>query len=234
MTDAPSESFFDSWHVYKKVVSENFMFHREIGAALNAALRARFGDRAISILDLGCGDAATLQPVLQGASVARYRGVDLSQTALALAEHNLKFLAAPVELVAGDFLAALGEVGVYDVIYSSFALHHLETAQKAEFFRRAAQRLAPGGLLLLVDVAREEDESLALYLDHYLGALRAQWTALAPVEVEALCDHVRACDMPEPVSVLMAQAAAAGLAPYGAGARHSWHRLLCFSPRADA
>jgi len=31
-------------------------------------------------------------------------------------------------------LATLAEDATYDVIYSSFALHHLPTAQKAEFF----------------------------------------------------------------------------------------------------
>jgi len=89
-----SASFFDAWDTYQKVVTCDYMFHREIGAALNQLLRAHFGGRPFSILDLGCGDAATLTPLLEGLALQRYKGVDLSETALVLAAENLKtFLA---------------------------------------------------------------------------------------------------------------------------------------------
>ncbi len=145
-----SASFFDAWDTYQKVVTCDYMFHREIGEALNQLLRAHFGGRPFSILDLGCGDAATLTPLLEGLTLQRYKGVDLSETALVLAAENLKTLACPVQLTQGHILATLAEDASYDVIYSSFALHHLPTAQKAEFFHLAAQRLNKGGLLLLV------------------------------------------------------------------------------------
>jgi len=61
-----SASFFDAWDTYQKVVTCDYMFHREIGEALNQLLRAHFGGRPFSILDLGCGDAATLTPLLEG------------------------------------------------------------------------------------------------------------------------------------------------------------------------
>lgn len=68
------------------------MFHREIAADLQQLLRARFGGKPFSFFDLGCGDAATLAPVLAGLALRRYKGVDLSQTALALAAKNLAAL----------------------------------------------------------------------------------------------------------------------------------------------
>jgi SAM-dependent methyltransferase len=80
MSDSTPASFFDAWDIYQKVVAGNYMFHREIGAEL---LRAHFDGRPISILDLGCGDAAALAPLLKGLALQRYRGVDLSETALA-------------------------------------------------------------------------------------------------------------------------------------------------------
>jgi methylase of polypeptide subunit release factors len=48
-----------------------------------------------SFLDLGCGDAATLAPVLKGCQVKSYNGVDLSEPALALAVKNLGVLSGP-------------------------------------------------------------------------------------------------------------------------------------------
>jgi len=35
-----SASFFDAWDTYQKVVTCDYMFHREIGEALNQLLRA--------------------------------------------------------------------------------------------------------------------------------------------------------------------------------------------------
>jgi hypothetical protein len=66
MTEHSSGSFFDAWDTYQKVVAGDYMFHREIGAELKRVLHALFGGRSFSILDLGCGDAATLAPLLGG------------------------------------------------------------------------------------------------------------------------------------------------------------------------
>src|SRR2546430_12192319 len=109
-----------------------------------------------------------MAPVLKGCQVRSYKGVDLSEPALALAVKNLGVLSCPVELVRNDISAALfGETNVYDIIYSGFAHHHLPLEGKAEFFRRASRCVKKGGFLLLVDVMREEEESLKVYYRHY-------------------------------------------------------------------
>lgn len=226
----PSGSFFDTWDTYQKVVAGGYMFHREIGVALNQALRAHFG-RPFSILDLGCGDAATLTPLLEGLALQRYKGVDLSETALTLAAENLRALACPVELAHADILAALAaEDTAYDVIHSSFALHHLPTKQKAEFFERAARRLNRGGMLVLVDVVREEDETLEVYHERYCDWLRSSFSALNEDEKNLICDHIVNNDLPDPCSVLQAQARAAGLGIASRSTRFGWHWLLSFTP----
>ena len=95
MSEPLSGSFFDAWDTYQKVVAGDYMFHREIGVEMNRVLRARFDARSFSFLDLGCGDAAALAPLLEGLPIQRYKGVDLSETALALAAENLKALPCP-------------------------------------------------------------------------------------------------------------------------------------------
>jgi SAM-dependent methyltransferase len=230
MSERSSASFFDTWDTYQQVVACDYMFHREIGTELNLLLRAQCKGRPFSILDLGCGDAATLTPLLEGLALQRYKGVDLSDTALALAAENLKALSCPAELAHADILAALAaETFIYDVIYSSFALHHLPTAQKAEFFLLAAQRLKKGGMLLLVDVVREEDETLEVYYRRYCGWLRSSWSALSEDEQNFVCDHIVNNDLPDPCSILEAQAQAAGLVVAKRSARYGWHRVLCFT-----
>jgi SAM-dependent methyltransferase len=186
-----ASAFVDSWQTYQKVVAANHMFHREIATHLSQLLKARFGARPISFLDLGCGDAATLAPGLVPRPLRLYRGIDLSETALALARKNLAALSCPVELAHSDIVAALSsETRVYDVIYSGFAVHHLPLENKAEVFRQAARCLEEGGVVLLVDVVREEGESLGLYHSRYCGWLRKTFTALDASELNLVCDHI--------------------------------------------
>jgi SAM-dependent methyltransferase len=229
MAEPSTEIFVNSWDLYKRVVAADLMFHREIGAELRKVLRERFDGHAFSMLDLGCGDAANLVPQLDGLAVTRYKGADLAAPVLALAGENLKALSCPVELAHEDILAALAEARTYDVIHTSFALHHLPTEQKGEFFRLAARRLNKDGLLLLVDVVREADETLDVYHQRYCDWLRTTWQLLDPAEKDLVCDHIVAFDMPEPYSVLLAQAEAAGLRPASRTARFGWHRLMPFT-----
>ncbi len=223
--------FFQVWDTYAKVVASNYMFHRELGEAIRAALRARFAERSFSVLDLGCGDAATFAPLLEGLALESYEGADLSEAALTLAIKNLSRLNCPVELVRSDFMKALAESSLKDAIYTSFALHHLPTDQKAEFFRLAAEKLDRAGLLLLVDVTREEGESLPAYHRDYCAWLRSSMNALNHEEQDSICDHLVNNDLPEPYSLLAAQAEAAGLKTLPGLAPHKWHRLMLFAPR---
>ncbi|WP_219320502.1 class I SAM-dependent methyltransferase [Methylovirgula sp. HY1] len=229
MAKKSATAFFDTWQTYRKVVAANYMYHVEIQADIERLLRARFGAGKVSFLDLGCGDAATLAPLLGGVTVQRYKGVDLSEAALALAAENLKFLSCPVDLTCRDILAALeAETELYDVVYTSFALHHLSTEQKAAFFRLVAQRLAKDGVLVLTDVVREDDESLPVYLTHYCDWLRRDWDGLDTDEKAAICDHIENNDRPETLTELQSLAAAAGLADAAAVSGYGWHRVLRF------
>lgn len=229
MAGSSTQSFFDSWQTYQKVVAADLMYHREIAQDLERLLAARFKSKPFSFIDLGCGDAANIVPVLKGLPVERYKGVDLSETALALARTNLAALGCPAELAHGDISAALErEHATFDVIHCSFALHHLSTLEKAAFFCLTEKRLAHDGLLLITDVMREEDESLSTYYAHYCAWLRESWSNLDAQEKDAICAHIMSCDRPEPPSVLRAQAQAAGLGKASEIARYNWHRVLCF------
>jgi len=229
MAEVAPTLFVNAWETYRKIVTGNHMFHNEIGAELHDLLRRTFAGRPFSMLDLGCGDAATIVPMLTGLVLSRYKGVDLSEPALALAAGNLAGLSCPVDLERADISAALATDARYDVIHTSFALHHLTTDRKANFFRLAAQSLTVNGILLLVDVVREEEESLDIYHERYCDRLRAGWTDLDATEREILCDHIVVNDLPEPYSTLRAQAEAAGLCPGSPTVRFGWHRLMTFT-----
>ena len=180
------------------------------------------------MLDLGCGDCATLAPILSGLALKNYTGFDLSETALAFADKTLSHLNCPVTLVHGHLLEGLAEDTKYDVIYCSFALHHLPTREKADFFDLAARRLTGRGLLLLVDIVRADGETLGQFHQNYCDWLRRCWSGLNPSEQQSACAHVMANVLPESEAVLMAQAEAAGLRAAHRTIRHDWHQVLCF------
>ena len=223
-----SGEIFDVWDTYKKVVVEDFMFHRAISDEVERGLKSRFGDRPYSLLDLGCGDASVFAPILRRAPPASYRGVDLSDTALTLAAANLKSLPCPVALAHGDMLSALDGAAAYDAIHSSFVLHHLSTEEKAEFFRRAARALTPGGMILLVDTTRDENETRDDYLRHYFSWIDSDWAGLSAIERDAIIEHISTSDWPEPLSLLDEQARAAGLRRLPGDIKHRWHLLMRF------
>jgi hypothetical protein len=131
-----------------------------------------------------------------------------------------------------DLLEYLAEdFHTYDVIFSSFALHHLTTEQKEGFFHHASSRLKTEGLLLLIDVMREEGQDLPTYLDAYCGTMRQEWLALEPLELDYAITHVRNHDQPETPRLLKGMAERAGLADFRQVSRHGYHHVLRFKAK---
>ena len=225
-------NFFDAWTIYEEVLDRNYMFHDEIYGSVERFLASRYGTRPFTILDLGCGSARHLAQALEGLSVQAYTGYDLSAEALHQARNNLRNLDCPIELCKGELLAGLGASDEpFDLIFCSFALHHLSSADKARFFKTAYRRLTARGTLLVIDTTREEDETLPVYLDRYCGWLRAEWNALSAEAVDAICDHIRNNDFPETPSGLQTMAEGAGFARGGGIDRFRWHHIFCFEKK---
>ena len=87
----PEESalaVFQKWQLYRKVVDNNYLFHREAYARLHQILVDE-GSRPFRFLDIACGDARATAGALKGTRVAHYHGIDLSHAALDLASNAL-------------------------------------------------------------------------------------------------------------------------------------------------
>ena len=57
-----------------------------------------------------------------------------------------------VDIVAHDLRDALPELGVFDVVVSGFAIHHLTHDRKRTLFAEATDMLRPGGMFLNLEV----------------------------------------------------------------------------------
>jgi tRNA (cmo5U34)-methyltransferase len=96
-------------------------------------------------LDLGTGDGRLLALVKGKRPGANAVGLDLSPTMLEAA--HARFGATPkVSLVKHDLSEPLPDLGSFDLVVSSFAIHHLNDERKRELYEEVFQLLDPGGV----------------------------------------------------------------------------------------
>jgi len=227
VTNTTTENFFDQWSIYDQILAHNYMHHDDIFRDVQHLLADRYATEPFSLLDLGCGSARHLAQALQGRSVSRYVGYDLSDVALAHAARNLAGLGCPADLHQGDLLDGVRTgAETFDLVFTSFALHHLSSAQKAEFFQSAHERLNDGGILLLIDTMRDDGEERAIYLDRYCDWLRSRCKTLSPEALDFLCEHIRNNDFPETITDFGAMATKAGFCEPIEINRFRWHHTL--------
>lgn len=234
MKTIAAKNFFDEWSIYDHILDHNYMHHDDIYRDVQRFFSDRFVGRSFTVLDLGCGSARHLARALKGRSVGRYVGYDLAEVALAHAARNLAPLGCPVELRQGDLLDGLRACGEkFDVIFTSFALHHLATSAKSLFFQSAFERLDLNGILLLIDTMREEGEDRPRYLDRYCAWFRSACKTLSPQALDLICDHIRGNDFPETVVNVEAMASRAGFDRGTEITRIRWHHGWCFKRKPN-
>lgn len=143
------------------------------------------------ILDLGTGDGRLLGLLKIDRPAAGGVALDFSPAMLAAATE--RFGDDPsVEIVGHDLERPLPELGAFDAIVSSFAIHHLPHPRKRALYEEVFARLAPGGVfcnlehvasptpalhaafLRAIEVAPEAEDpsNLLLDLETQLGWLR--------------------------------------------------------------
>ncbi|MFZ9610904.1 MAG: class I SAM-dependent methyltransferase [Methylococcales bacterium] len=206
--------FFTMWAIYNKVLTNNYFHHNEIYQAVSTLLAERFEKQPFTLLDLGCGDAHFLTHALQGKVIKLYRGFDLSDPALILAAKNIGTLNCKSELINIDFMTGMRQTNTkFDIIFTSFALHHLTLKEKTEFFRLANNILTDNGLLLVIDLMREPNETLPMYLDNFCQMIRNTWLKLNEHELTACIQHVRNSDLPETKAILSSLAESMHFSP---------------------
>ena len=228
---SPVEIFMKSWRVYQEIIVNNYMFHREITEAASTELTHLKPGQSLRILDLGAGDASMTLPLLPAERIASYIGCDLSQPALDLASHKLVTSDIPHQLVCDDMLKVAAEQSVdsFDLVISSYAMHHLNAQQKQQMIQEISRILAADGCFLLIDVFREMSEDRAAYMRHYMETLRRTWANLSPASQELVVDHATNYDFPEQTDFYSALCLKHGLGSGKQLAKHTWHEAWLFT-----
>ena len=196
----PSQAVFQQeWRIYRTLVDENYLFHREAYACLHQILVADVR-HPFRFLDIACGDAASSVDALTGTHLAHYYGIDLSAAALDLARRSLTVLECPATLDQADFVEALREWSTpVDVVWIGLSLHHLQTPQKLEVLGAIRTILGTDGLFLIYEDTSPDGEDRDGWLRRW-DDQQPGWTAYTPDEWETITTHVHAADFPETAS----------------------------------
>ena len=191
--------FQRQWRVYRKVVDNNYLFHREAYEQLHNLLIAEVAN-PFSFLDVACGDASATVDALKGTQVAYYHGIDVSHSALDIAEQTLRVLSCPVNLSEGDFVQALKDwrdpVGV---VWIGLSLHHLDTPEKLNVMRDVRRIIGGQGVFAVYENASPDGEDREQWHRRW-DLQKLHWTAYTREEWDAITAHVHASDIPETTS----------------------------------
>ena len=223
--------FEQQWQLYRKVVDNNYLFHREAYARLHRILIDETL-HSFRFLDIACGDARATVEALRGTAVAHYHGIDLSQPALDLASEALAELTCPVVLEQRDFVESLSDRPEHaDVAWIGLSLHHLLTPAKLDLMRAIRGVVGNRGLLLIYENTSPDGEDRDTWLRRW-DRQKSSWSALTTAEWDAMTAHVRAADFPETASQWHSLGREAGFGKVRElfAAPTDLFRMYCFAP----
>jgi len=111
-------------------------------------------DAHLKALDLGAGTGYFSARFLEGFPNCRVHAIDGAEAMLDLARERLGDKSSAVRFRVGDFrdLRAIFAGEKFDVVFSSYALHHLTRDDKTAVMRDAASLLRAGGWFLNADI----------------------------------------------------------------------------------
>ena len=168
-------------------------------------------DQPIRILELGSGDGLLAAALLARFSRATLTALDGSPSMRAASTARLQAFGDRARVAAFDAAALDWWDRMFgaDLVVSSLCLHHLNDAKKQYLYKAAAERLAPGGALLVADlVDPQHPVARALAADRWDALAKAQADAIGAPElfarfVEEGWNHFRFPDPADQPSALM-------------------------------
>ncbi len=201
---------FEPWAIRRQAIESNRPLHEEARAAVREKQNA-IAPRRLRILDLGCGDAGVIRHAADLMGLAAYCGIDPSESALALARQALEPRVGDLKLICGDIAHEVGCLdGSFDVIMAGYSLHHLDAAGKEHVLGACRRLLAEGGVMIICDLLRRDDETRDSFVLRFAMRIVADCPELEVHERSAMARHILDRDRPETRGWWEAAAARAG------------------------
>lgn len=138
--------------------------HRSAG---EATLLSEVPVTSRRILDLGCGNGHLLGLLLAHCPDATGVGLDLSTTMLE--QSRRRFAADRVSFVHHNMDQSLPDLGAFDVVASSFAIHHCTDPRKRELYAEIWQLLDPLGVFANLEHVASPNERVHFRFARAMG-----------------------------------------------------------------
>ena len=141
--DRRGQEWQSAEHVARfRELAANVIPHRDEGEAVLLEL---LPSRLSRVLDVGTGDGRIIALIRDARAGVEAVGIDFSPTMLAAARERFDGAAWIVE---HDLADPLPELGSFDAVVSSLAIHHLPDERKRALYRELFELIAPGGVFL--------------------------------------------------------------------------------------
>ena len=134
--------WIDTDHVRKYLNRADRIPHRKEGERV---LLEHLPDTVGRVLDVGTGDGRLLSVILAENPSAYGVGLDFSPVMLEYARSQFAGN-KNVQIVEANLDRSLPELGTFDAVVSSFAIHHCSHERKRSLYEEIYKMLTPGGV----------------------------------------------------------------------------------------
>jgi tRNA (cmo5U34)-methyltransferase len=117
---------------------------------------------SMKILDLGCGTGLELERVFKLHNDIKVTAIDISEKMLDKLKQKFKDNISNIEIICGSYFDVNFGTDNYDLVLSTYSLHHFTKDEKLTLYKRVYEVVKPGGKFINGDntVKSVEDEKL--------------------------------------------------------------------------
>jgi ubiquinone/menaquinone biosynthesis C-methylase UbiE len=146
---------------------------------INVALRFldQTGHEMNRVADLGCGDGAIAQAILNHYPQAQVTAIDFSEPMLEQAKQRLQPYGDRVTLIQADLYNPDWQTGLgsFDAVLSGYCIHHLPNERKFALYQEIYHRLSPAGSFLNIEHVASASPWLETLFNQVLIESLYQW-----------------------------------------------------------
>lgn len=205
-----SAYFNANWQKYQESIRKDMLCHQEMFDALNHFL-SQHNKQPFILVDVGCGDSSSIYSVLTQHQIKKYIGIDAAPDVLKMSDNNLAAVQCKKEYICEDMVTAVSQLNdPIDVMFTSYAVHHLSPQQKSDFMEDCKAKLAPNGVLLMIDGVLEKGQNRTEWLDKLEDRFKVVIPEMPEEERKSRMEHPRLSDFPDSIQFFKDKAAEQG------------------------